>query len=56
MMVLSAQMSERVMDYFRPTKILVILLVLVSTASLEFRSDEEELKSFEVDTIKGLIK
>ena len=55
MMVLSAQMSERVMDYFRPTEILVILLVLVSTASLELRSDEEETKSFEVDTINGFL-
>ena len=43
------------MSYFRPVEILVILLVLISTASLDFKSEESELEYLEVEYIEGTL-
>ena len=43
------------MSYFRPVEILVILLVIISTASLDFKSEESELEYLEVEYIEGTL-
>ena len=43
------------MSYFRPVEILVILLVIISTASLDFKTEESELEYLEVEYIEGTL-
>ena len=43
------------MSYFRPVEILVILLVIISTASLDFKTEETELEYLEVEYIEGTL-
>ena len=43
------------MNYFRPVEILVILLVIISTASLDFKTEESELEYLEVEYIEGTL-
>jgi len=43
------------MDYFRPVEILVILLVITSTASLDFKSEDSSLENLEVEQIEGTL-
>ncbi|MBJ47429.1 MAG: hypothetical protein CMB59_06045 [Euryarchaeota archaeon] len=43
------------MSYFRPVEILVILLVIISTASLDFKTEESELGYLEVEYIEGTL-
>ena len=43
------------MSYFRPVGILVILLVIISTASLDFKTEESELEYLEVEYIEGTL-
>ena len=43
------------MSYFRPVEILVILLVIISTASLDFKTEESELEYLEVEYIEGAL-
>ena len=43
------------MNYFRPVEILVILLVVISTASLDFKTEETELENLEVELIEGTL-
>ena len=43
------------MSYFRPVEILVILLVIISTASLDFKTEESELEYLEVKYIEGTL-
>ena len=43
------------MNYFRPVEILVILLVIISTASLDFKKEETELEKLEVERIEGTL-
>ena len=43
------------MNYFRPVEILVILLVIISTASLDFKTEETELEKLEVEYIEGTL-
>ena len=43
------------MNYFRPVEILVILLVIISTASLDFKTEETELEKLEVERIEGTL-
>ena len=43
------------MSYFRPVEILVILLVIISTASLDFKTEESELEYLEVEYIAGTL-
>ena len=43
------------MSYFRPVEILVILLVIISTASLDFKTEENELEYLEVEYIEGTL-
>ena len=40
------------MKYFRPAEILVVFLVLFSTASLEFKDEKEDLELFEVESVE----
>ena len=43
------------MSYFRPVEILVILLVIISTASLDFKTEGDELEKLEVEHIEGTL-
>ena len=43
------------MSYFRPVEILVILLVIISTASLDFKTEGDELEKLEVVHIEGTL-
>ena len=43
------------MNYFRPVEILVILLVIISTASLDFKTEETKLENLEVERIEGTL-
>ena len=43
------------MKYFRPAEILVVFLVLFSTASLEFKDEKEDLELFEVESVEGTL-
>ena len=43
------------MSYFRPVEILVILLVIISTASLDFKTEESEIEYLEVEYIEGTL-
>ena len=43
------------MSYFRPVEILVILLVIISTASLDFKTEGDELEKLEVEQIEGTL-
>jgi hypothetical protein len=43
------------MDYFRPVEILVILLVIISTASLDFKTEESKLENLEVEYLEGTL-
>ncbi len=43
------------MDYFRPVEILVILLVIISTASLDFKTEESKLENLEVEHLEGTL-
>ena len=43
------------MSYFKPVEILVILLVIISTASLDFKTEESELEYLEVEYIEGTL-
>tara|TARA_A100001035_G_scaffold232348_1_gene194734 strand:- start:318 stop:1346 length:1029 start_codon:yes stop_codon:yes gene_type:complete len=43
------------MSYFRPVEIFVILLVIISTASLDFKTEGDELEKLEVEHIEGTL-
>ena len=43
------------MDYFRPVEILVILLVIISTASLDFKTEERKSENLEVEHLEGTL-
>ena len=43
------------MNYFRSVEILVILLVIISTASLDFKTEGDELEKLEVEHIEGTL-
>ena len=43
------------MSYFKPVEILVILLVIISTASLDFKTEGDELEKLEVEHIEGTL-
>ena len=55
MSAISEPIGEQAMKYFRPAEIVVVFLVIFSTASLEFKDETEDIELLQVDSIEGTL-